>query len=250
MRKLEPLFELIAGILFIFLGIEIVAYFGKFHMPLKVIGLVGFAAVLYGGFLLLTNLIVYSIYFFYKFLYDKKKLNQPDADKPLSVSAKNIIRILALVTICFFLYEARTIENVLGGISLLQKGIWCGIIVAVLLLFVVFKKIKLLRQNFAIGYSVFILIPLACCMLGIATLSLLNRTGMKKEITYSKMVTKKADNMRYGTKWIFIYNKNNEERLEVSDGFYKSVAKNDTVILNCKKGNFGYDVVVKISKKN
>ena len=87
-------------------------------------------------------------------------------------------------------------------------------------------------------------------MLGIATLSLLNRTGMKKEITYSKMVTKKADNMRYGTKWIFIYNKNNEERLEVSDGFYKSVAKNDTVILNCKKGNFGYDVVVKISKKN
>ncbi|MBL0053203.1 MAG: hypothetical protein IPP29_17710 [Bacteroidetes bacterium] len=56
--------------------------------------------------------------------------------------------------------------------------------------------------------------------------------------------------MRYGTKWIFIYNNDNEERLEVSDGFYKSVDKNDTVILNCKKGNFGYDVVVKISKKN
>nr|MBK9653631.1 hypothetical protein [Bacteroidota bacterium] len=77
----------------------------------------------------------------------------------------------------------------------------------------------MLRQNFAIGYSVFILLPLVCCMVGIATLSLLNRTGTAKEITYTKMVIKKTDNMRYGTKWIFISNNDNEERLEVSDGF-------------------------------
>lgn len=166
---------------------------------------------------------------------------------PASIQLKiaNTICIIIGISSFFGILFFDDIDNTIDGIRFFFRfatgGIFLAIPFYILINWLVpelrtAKKIDKVRQSQLYGLFIgfFFLTP--------AIAIHINRTHLDVDENIGKyIVLKKSRGSRNRGNYVFVKINNEEERIVVSDKYWKSVQEGDSILLNIQKGYFGYD---------
>ncbi len=227
-------------LLYIGLGVIIFLLFMNESGPLRFVGGVGFCLALY-NLLLVVGMSLYIVDdFFPPKTYNEKRAKP--FDKFMYYFASGLFGFGML----FLVFELKTIDNTLNGVTLFWRAGGCGVGVAVL----VTVLLKLLtpsvydesKRRYMVHFGLFVGLFLLAAALG----SFINhRFADNQETCVNYTVIRKGTGgKRNKSSYLFIKVESlHEERFEVSRDFYNEVIEGAPVKLCIQKGQLGFDFV-------
>ena len=168
-------------------------------------------------------------------------------DKILDV----IAWIFLFVSIALLSTSGRILENIIHGNRFIIKFGLLGLIIAIIVLFVIYKTNKQYFQNetnareSAILSYFFGIIVVTFFLCGFY-----NNYTAKQNQAYSEIVVAdKAENIRYRTGYIKLAFNGKIERFDVKMNVWNKIEKNDTIGIVVGKGNLGYQYIIQFNPR-
>ena len=123
-----------------------------------------------------------------------------------------------------------------------------GLTISAIILIILQKTSKTIFQDSGRRYTIIFGFTIGITFLIISTASLLNSSLSDKKTNEKEyLITKKTNGGKRGeSRWIFLKIDNSEKRFQVFHEFWNKIEIGEKLILETKKGYFGFEIVDKI----
>lgn len=161
------------------------------------------------------------------------------------------IEFLAFIGVLSVLVTLKDFEQTIGGYTLFWKLAFLSLIFSSICLltlnkYYTFNNNKKFYNILSVCICFFFLVPNMGVLLN-KHISLKRENKQITTINYKKEIVHSRGASSYA---IFIKTKHdNEERLDVKEGFYNSINSDEKIVLTLKKGILGHDYVTNIEKR-
>jgi hypothetical protein len=164
----------------------------------------------------------------------------------------NWVTLISLGVLLVVYPETKQMEITIGGLRLTLITTIIGAILACFVYLSFVKRFPFLREtSLMLRISVFIMAALGCSGLAMGTTSCVNRTFAEKQTFYKEVdIKKKASGSlnRYRNspkiRLLYVVMDDKTERIEVREDFWFAVSEGSTILLELRRGFFGYSYVV------
>lgn len=155
------------------------------------------------------------------------------------------------ISLVCLLFELRILDSTFNGSGLFWKAGFLGIPIAILITIILKATNPSVYFESKRRYMVHFCLFVGCFFWAAAGGSFINHFYAKNEISPKEftLIKKSIGGGRHNSHFIFLDTKPSEERFEVKESFYETLNEGETLLLDCKKGRLGYDVVVAFRKK-
>jgi hypothetical protein len=170
----------------------------------------------------------------------------------------NWVTVVSLGLLLVVYPEAKQMEITIGGLGLTLITTIIGVILACFIYVSFVRRFPFLKEtSLMLRISILFMVVLGSSGLAMGTTSYINRTFAEKETFYKEVrIKKKASSSRNRyrnsseIRLLYVAIDGKTERIEVKEDFWFTVSEGSTILLELRRGFFGYSYVVGHEKTN